>query len=68
MENVTVIQLVKNMIGVNDFYVKKWSSDNVTYKLYRVHKETPKYVLLSNVDRIEMEVRNSIVNVTFWVK
>ena len=38
MENVTVIQLVKNMIGVNDFYVKKWSSDNVTYKLYRVHK------------------------------
>jgi hypothetical protein len=68
MDKVTVVDYIKYALGVNEFTVKRWVSENVGYESVRINKYTPKYILYANVDRVEYKATNGYIYATIWIK
>lgn len=68
MDKVTVVDYIKYTLGVSEFTVKRWVSENVGYESVRINKYTPKYILYANVDRVECKAVNGYIYATIWIK
>ena len=68
MESVKVIDYIKLSYGINEIIIKKWDSEKLFWKEYKINDRTPKYILYAPIGIVKYKTFNNYIKVIIWLK